>query len=49
VINLLRCVLRLPGDTLDRVDELAAADECNPSQIIEAIRVALVKRGRKPR
>lgn len=75
MINLLRCVLRLPGDTLDRVDELAGAasvalfcdvpraavvraaltawldiaDEVNPEQVIEAIRVAMVKRGRKPR
>lgn len=73
MINLLRCVLRLPGDMLDRVDELAsvasvalvcdvpraavvraaltawldAADERNPKHIIEAIRVAMIKRGRK--
>ena len=75
MIDLLRCVLRLPGDTLDRIDEIASvasvalvcnvsraaviraalttwldlADEVDPKQIVEAIRVAIVKRGRKPR
>ena len=75
MINLLRCVLRLPGDTLDRIDEIASvasvalvcdvsraaviraaltawldiADEADPTHMIEAIRVAMVKRGRKPR
>ena len=75
MIGLLRCVLRVPGDMLARIDEIAdaasvalrcevsraavvraalaewldAVDECNRSQFIEAIRVAMVKRGRKPR
>lgn len=75
MINLLRCVLRLPNDTLDRIDEIAgaasvalhrdvpraavvraalttwldSADEVNPKQVIEAVRVAMVKRGRKAR
>lgn len=75
MIDLLRCVLRLPGHTLDRIDELArvasvalrrdvpraavvraaltgwldSADESNPKQIIEAIRAAMLTRGRKAR
>ena len=75
MINLLRCVLRLPGGTLDRIDEIASvasvalvcnvsraaviraalttwldlADEVDPKQNVEAIRVAMVKRGRKSR
>lgn len=75
MINLLRCVLRLPGNTLDRVDEIAGsasiallcdvpraavvraaltawldiAEDVNPEQVVEAIRAAMVKRGRKPR
>lgn len=75
MISLLRCVLRLPGDTLNRIDEIASVasvalvrdvsraaviraalttwldvvDEVDPKQMVEAIRVAMVKRGRKPR
>jgi predicted transcriptional regulator len=74
-MSLLRCVLRLPDDMLERVDEIASvasvalvcdvsraaviraalttwlelADEVEPKQLIEAIRVAMVKRGRKAR
>jgi predicted transcriptional regulator len=74
-MSLLRCVLRLPDDMLERVDEIASvasvalvcdvsraaviraalttwldlADEIDPKQMIEAIRVAMVKRGRKAR
>ena len=75
MIHLLRCVLRRPDNTVDRIDELAsvasvalvcdvsraaviraaitawldAADERNPKLIVEAIRVAMIKRGRKAR